>query len=121
MRILCVSLLAFVALAAPASGSRVLEVNKEGGLVPRDIPSLPPPVGPELAVPGGEQSCPLPKPRAIAAAGPSVKSAIAAARRRGTISAAESTRYGRSYASAKAALRGLRGRNRTELRSVMNV
>src|SRR3954454_21482029 len=119
MRILCVSLLAFVALAAPASGSRVLEVNKEGGLVPRDIPSLPPPVGPELAVPGGEQACPLPK--AQAARGPSVKSAIAAAARKRTISKAEATRYRRSYAAAISARRGARGRNRRELGSVVSV
>jgi D-glucuronyl C5-epimerase C-terminus len=99
----------------------VLEVNKEGELVPRDIPALPPPAGPELAVPGGEQSCPLPKPRAVTAAGPSVKSAIASARRRGTISAAEATRYRRSYSAARQALRGLHGRNRRELGSVVSV
>src|SRR4051812_27872364 len=121
MRIAFASLLACLAFVTPASASQVLQVNTEGGLVRRDIPSMPPPIGPELAVPGGEQACPLPKPQASAAAGPSVTSAIASARRRGTITAAESTRYRRSYASAKAALRGLKGRNRTELRSVVNV
>jgi hypothetical protein len=121
MRIAIASLLACLTFVTSASASQVLQVNKEGGLQRRDIPSLPPPAGPELAVPGGEQSCPLPKPQAGAAAGPSVTAAIGSARRRGTITAAESARYRRSYASAKAALRGLRGRNRTELNSVLGV
>jgi hypothetical protein len=71
-----------------------------------------------LAVPGGEQRCPLPKARA--AAGPSIKKAIASARRRGTISGAEATLYRRSYAAARKAVRGRRGRNRRELSSVLN-
>src|SRR3954464_11698026 len=104
MRVLPVAIAAFFALTAPASASRVLEVRGDGRLVPRDIPALPPPAGPEVAVPGGEQSCPLPKPR-VTAAGPSVKGAIASARRKQTISAAEATRYRHSYAAARSAVR----------------
>src|SRR4051812_37481869 len=118
MRIVFVSALALLALAAPASASRVLEVRHDGMLVTRQVPELPP-VGPELAVPGGEQACPLPK--AQAARGPSVKSAIAAAARKRTISKAEATRYRRSYAAAISARRGARGRNRRELGSVVSV
>jgi hypothetical protein len=119
MRISLAAIATLLALAAPASASRVLEVNKDGRLVTREIPSLPPPVGPELAVPGGEQSCPLPKVRA--ARGPSVKQAIASAQRRRTISAAEATRYRRSYSAARGAVRRLAGRNRRELSSVITV
>src|SRR4051812_25489055 len=119
MRIAIISLLAALALASPAMASPVLEVDEEGGVVRRDIPSLPPPVGPELAVPGGEQRCPLPK--AQAARGPSIKKAIAAARSHGTISSSEATHYRRSYAAARRAVRGLTNRNRRELSSVLSV
>src|SRR4051794_19447265 len=121
MRISIGALCAFLAFVAPASGSGVFQVDKGGGLERREIPSLPPPAGPELAVPGGERACPLPRREARAATGPSVTSAIANAKRRGTISTAESTRYRRSFAAARRAVRGLSGRNRTELRSVLNV
>src|SRR4051812_49495984 len=119
MRLAIGAIAAFLALASPAAGSRVLEVSKGGGLVPREIPALPPPAGPEVAVPGGEQACPLPKLNA--ARGPSVTRAIASARGRRTISAAEATRYRRSYAAARSAVRNLRGRNRRELSSVIGV
>src|SRR4051794_38939483 len=121
MRISIGALCVFLAFVAPASASDVFQVDKGGGLERRDIPSLPPPAGPELAVPGGEQACPLPKRQGAQAAGPSIKSAIANARRRGTITAAESTRYSRSYSTAKTALRRLKGRNRRELGSVLAV
>ena len=121
MRISIATTLAFLALAAPAYASQVLEYRGHGQLVPRENPYLPPPAGPELAVPGGEQACPLPKPRATAARGPSVKKAIATARRRRTISAAEAARYRRSYSAARRALRRLGGRNRRELSSVVTV
>src|SRR3954466_12735949 len=102
MRIPIVLVLAMLGLAPAASASPVLRVNKAGGLERVEIPALPPPAGPELAVPGSEQACPLPaaKPGARAARGPSVVKAIASARRRGTISPAEATRYRRSYAAA---------------------
>src|SRR4051794_20369471 len=119
MRIVFVSLLAGLALVTPASASQVLQVGKDGRLERRDLPYLPPPAGPELAVPGGEQACPLPKARA--ARGPSVTGAISTAARKRTISKAEATRYRRSYSAARRALRGLHGRNRRELGSVVSV
>src|SRR3954462_503875 len=120
MRISVAAIAVFFALTAPAAASQVLEVDKDGRLVPRDIPALPPPAGPEVAVPGREQSCPLPKPR-VTAAGPSVKGAIASARRKHTISAAEATRYRHSYAAARSAVRRTGGRNHRELSSVLSV
>jgi hypothetical protein len=121
MRISIACLMAMLSFAAPASASRVLELQKDGRLVPKENPYLPPPAGPELAVPGGEQACPLPKPDATAARGPSVTGAIAAARRHRTISAAEAARYRGSYSAARSALRHLSGRNRRELSSVVTV
>src|SRR3954466_2714296 len=117
MRISVAAIAVFFALTAPAAASQVLEVDKDGRLVPRNLPALPPPAGPELAVPGGEQACPLPaaKPQVSAARGPSVTKAIASARTRRTISSAEATRYRRSYAAARSAVRSQRGRNRREL------
>src|SRR3954471_16850452 len=99
MRLAIGAIAALLALTPAASASPVFRVNKGGGLERVEIPALPPPAGPELAGPGGEQTCPLPKPQASAARGPSVTSAIASARRRGTITAAEATRYRRSYAA----------------------
>jgi hypothetical protein len=121
MRISIVCLLAMLTFAAPASASRVLELQEGGRLVPKEDPYLPPPTGPELAVPGGEQACPLTKPDATAARGPTVKGAIATARRRRTISAAEAARYRSSYSAARRALQHLGGRNRRELSSVVTV
>src|SRR3954453_19686726 len=119
MRIPIVLILAVLGLAPAASASPVFRVGKGGGLERVEIPALPPPAGPEVAVPGGEQACPLPKLNA--ARGPSVTRAIASARGRRTISAAEATRYRRSYAAARSAVRNLRGRNRRELSSVISV
>src|SRR3954454_22225906 len=119
MRIPIVLILAVLGLAPAASASPVFRVGKGGGLERVEIPALPPPAGPEVAVPGGEQACPLPKLNA--ARGPSVTRAIASARGRRTISAAEGTRYRRSYAAARSAVRNLRGRNRRELSSVIGV
>jgi hypothetical protein len=119
MRIPFLTILAALALAAPASASQVLEYS-HGHLTPREDPYLPPPSGPEIAVPGGEQACPL-LPKARAAGGPSVKGAIAAARRHQTITAAEAGRYRRSYSRARAARSRLYGRNQRELSSVLSV
>jgi D-glucuronyl C5-epimerase C-terminus len=115
------ALAALLVCAVPASASQVLEYRGHGRLVPEENPYLPPPTGPELAVPGGEQACPLPKSRATAARGPSVKGAIAAARRQGTITAAEASRYRASYSAARRARGRLGGRNRRELSSVVVV
>src|SRR3954447_14322669 len=119
MRSLTLSILALLALAAPASASQVLELRHDGKTVTREIPALRPPLGPEVAVPGGEQRCPLPK--AQAAGGPSVRKAIARARGRRTITEAEATRYRRSYALALKAHGKVHARNRRELGSVIAV
>jgi hypothetical protein len=121
MRIPTICILVLLAFAAPASASRVLELQKDGRLVPKENPYLPPPAGPELAVPGGEQACPLPKAGVTTTRGPSVNAAIARARRRGTISAAQAAGYRGSYSAARTALRHLGGRNRRELSSVLTV
>jgi hypothetical protein len=119
------AILALLAAAAPASASPVLEYQRDGRLVQRENPFLPPPAGPELAVPGGEQACPLPgvtaKPRAGAASSPSVTSAISRARSRSTISAAAAKRYRASYSNAIHARNRAGGRNRRELSSVIGV
>jgi hypothetical protein len=88
-----------------------------GRLVQHENPHLPPAEGPELAVPGAEQPCRVPKVRA--AAGPSVKDAIARARRRGQISAAEAASYRRTYSAARSARSRAGGRNRRELSAVI--
>jgi hypothetical protein len=56
-----------------------------------------------------------------AARGPSVKGAIATARRRGTISKAEASGYLGSYSAARRARGHLGGRNRRELSAVIGV
>src|SRR5436190_11219354 len=111
MRILLTSFVAALACAAPASASQVFEYS-HGHLIPRQEPALPPPAGPEIAVPGGEQACPiLPAPK-VSAAGTSVRGAIAAARRHRTISAADAGRYRTSYSRARRAHSRVHGRNR---------
>ena len=112
-----------LALAGPASASRVLEFE-HGRLVPRENPYLPPATGPETGVLGTEQACgaPLPKPRQaprIRAAGPTVKGAIASARRRGLITAAEAGSYSQAYDRARRVRGGLSGTDRRELSSVL--
>lgn len=120
------ALLALLAFAAPASASEVLEFH-DGRLTPRENPYLPPPTGPEAALLGSEQACPAPVPpppalpKPHAARGPSVGAAIATARRRGQLSAAEAARYRRSYSRARGARRGAGGRNRRELTGVIAV
>jgi hypothetical protein len=121
MRILAATVIAFLWLVAPASASQVLQVDGQGRMTPREIPALPPPAGPELAVPdGSEQACPLPKVQA-ARKQQLTNKAIDQARRQGTITGAEAVRYRHSYAAAGTALRGLHGRNRRELGSVLSV
>jgi hypothetical protein len=121
-----VALVALFAVAAPASASQVLEYHG-GRLVPHENPYLPPPAGPEAALSGSEQACPapppappaLPKPRAARA--PTVKGAIASARRRRQLTAAEAASYRRSYSAARRARSRLGGRNRRELSAVIGV
>src|SRR3954463_7134296 len=101
MRIYLLAIALLFAVAAPAAASPVLEYGPHGRLVTREEPALPPPLGPTLAVPGGEQDCPLPptsaKPSVGAASSRSVTKAIARARGRGTISAAADRHYRSSY------------------------
>src|SRR3954452_2340269 len=67
---------ALLLAAGSAAASPVLEHEHDGRLVTKEQPALPPPLGPTLAVPGGEQDCPLPpasaKPSATAASSKSV-------------------------------------------------
>src|SRR5690349_5591595 len=104
MRPFITTTVALLAFAAPASASPVLQYERDGRLVTKDVPALPPPDPPPLAVPGGEQDCPLPpavaKPSASAAGSKSVTSAIARARGRHLISAAAARRYRSSYSKA---------------------
>jgi hypothetical protein len=100
-------LLAFLALAGPASASQVLEYD-HGRLVPRELPALPPASGPETALAGHEQACDAPRqsrfpqPKApVHSAGPGVKQAIGAAERRGTITGDEAKSYRQILRRAK--------------------
>src|SRR3954466_11704941 len=123
MRTLLVTIAASLVAASPASASRVFEYGRDGRIVTKDVPALPPPLGPELAVPGGEQDCPLPQARAkpgVRAAGTSVKRAIARARGRHTISTAAAKRYRSSYSRAIHARNRAGGRNRRELGAVIS-
>src|SRR4051795_8436282 len=123
MRLLLITALAVLGVAAPASASTILEYENDGRLVTKEQPALPPPLGPTLAVPGGEQDCPLPpasaKPSATAASSKSVTRAIARARNRHTISAAAARRYRSSYSKAIHARNRAGGRNRRELGAVI--
>jgi hypothetical protein len=122
------ALAALFALAAPASASEVFQY-RDGELIPRELPYLAPPAGPEAALLGSEQACPappppapaLPKLRARAAGGQSVRGAIARARRGNRISAAEAGAYRSAYAAARRTRGRLGGRNRRELASVIAV
>src|SRR3954449_7536763 len=104
MRIHLLTIAMLLAVAEAASARPVLQYEGGGRLVTKEEPALPPPEPPPLAVPGGEEDCPLPptaaKPSARAAGSSSVTKAIARARRRGTISGADATRYRSSYSKA---------------------
>lgn len=123
-RVISAAVVSLCACAAPASASEVLELH-DGRLVPHDNPYLQPPAGPEAALTGAEQACPAPAPPAPAlpklhaARGPSVTGAIASARRRGLIDAAEAASYRRTYSAARSARSRARGRNRRELAAVI--
>lgn len=120
MRIPILCIFALLALAAPASASQVLVQHPDGRLVGKDNPYLPPPQGPELVrAPGLAPVTPSPKARA--ARGPSVKSAVATARRRRQISASAARRYLRIYSDARRTRSKLGGRKRRELAAVIKV
>src|SRR3954447_9218033 len=124
MRIHLLAIALLLAVAAPASASPVLQYEGGGRLVTKEEPALPPPEPPPLAVPGGEQECPLPpivaKPSAGAAGAGSVTKAIARARGRHAISAAAAKRYRASYSKAIHARNHAGGRNRRELGAVIS-
>src|SRR5436190_515709 len=117
MRISIISILPLLAVAAPASASQVLEYQGHGRLVARETPYLPPRQGPEAA---GYTHAPA-LPPAKAARGPSVKAAVAAARRRGQISASAATSYYRAYNRARSTRSHLSGQRRKELSAVISV
>ena len=120
MRISIISILTLLAVAAPASASQVLEYQGHGRLVARENPYLPPRQGPEAAgyEPG---SAGIPQAKIRAARGPSVKAAVAAARRRGQISASAATSYYRAYNRARSTRSHLSGQRRKELSAVISV
>src|SRR6476661_2892723 len=107
MRIPIITLLGLLAVAAPASASPVLEYQGHGRLVARENPYLPPRQGPEAA--GYTHAPALPAAKVRAARGPSVKSAVATARRRGEISAKAATNYYRAYNRARSTRSHLSG------------
>ena len=119
MRISIIILLGLLAVAAPASASQVLEYQGHGRLVARENPYLPPRQGPEAA--GYTHAPALPPAKAHAARGPSVKGAVATARRRGQISASAATSYYRAYNRARSIRSHLGGQRRRELSAVISV
>ena len=119
MRISIISILPLLAVAAPASASQVLEYQGHGRLVARENPYLPPRQGPEAA--GYTHAPALPPAKVRAARGPSVKAAVAAARRRGQISASAATSYYRAYNRARSTRSHLSGQRRKELSAVISV
>src|SRR4051812_29200709 len=124
MRIHLLAIALLLAVAAPASASPVLQYEGGGRLVTKEEPALPPPEPPPLAVPGGEQDCPLPpivakRSAGVAGAG-SVTKAIARARGRHAISAAAAKRSRPPYSRATPARTPAGGRNRRELGAVIS-
>src|SRR3954453_8667535 len=123
MRLLLITALAVLGGAAPPAASTILEYENDGRVVTKEQPALPPPLGPTLAVPGGEQDCPLPpasaKRSARAASAKSVTKAIDGARGRPAISAAAAKRSHSSYSKAIRARNRAGGRNRRELGAVI--
>jgi hypothetical protein len=120
MRFPILTILAVLAVAAPASASQLLELQPGGRLVARDDPYLPPREGPEAA--GYAQAPRLPPPsKARAARGPTVKSVVASARRRHQISAGAARSYYRAYNRARSARSHLGGQRRKELSAVLSV
>jgi D-glucuronyl C5-epimerase C-terminus len=120
MRFSVITLLGLLAVTAPASASQVLDYQGHGRLVARENPYLPPRQGPEAAgyQPGAAA---VPRAKISAARGPSVASAIAAARRRGDISASAAATYKKAYGRARSARSHLKGQRRKELAAVISV
>src|SRR3954454_6516915 len=122
MRIPSISILAVLvgcAVAAPASASQVLELQPGGRLVARDDPYLPPRQGPEAA--GYAHAPAIAHAKVHAARGPTVKGAVASARRRGEISAGAAKRYYQAYNRARSTRSYLSGQRRKELAAVLSL
>jgi hypothetical protein len=117
-----------LAAAAPATASAgdVLVVGSDGGVHAADDPYLPPaaatdPTGGEAYCAADGQRAPgLGPPVARPARGPSVKTALASARKEGSIGTGDYARYRDDYANARATLGKLSGTRRTELRAVVD-
>ena len=120
-------LIALVAIApASALASDVIVVGSDGSTRHADDPLLPPPAATDPT--GGEAWCaadvrrtrkfePLP---AVRSARTTVKSALASARKDGSISDADYARYRDDYSQARATLGRLSGTERTEQKAVID-
>src|SRR3954469_23733312 len=118
MRIPLLSILAVLAVAAPASASEVLQLQRGGRLVARDDPYLPPRQGPEAA--GYRHAPAIPSAKVRAARGPTVKGAVGAPRRSGAISSSAAKSYYQAYNRARSARSHLGGQRRKELSAVLS-
>lgn len=110
------AILALLALAAPAGASPVLQWDGEE-LTQRDDPALPPNSLTDPPLPPGR--CAAPSEPGISASATSVNQAIDRAVARKQITAADATRYKRSYSAAKSTRGRLSGSYRNELASVI--
>src|SRR3954454_13137634 len=122
MRIPSITILAALvgcAVAAPASASPVFELQPGGRFVARDDPYLPPRQGPEAA--GYAHAPAIAHAKVHAARGPTVKGAVATARRRGEISAGAAKRYYQAYNRARSTRSHLSGQRRKELAAVLSL
>lgn len=109
------ALLAMLTLAAPAAASPVLHWDGEA-LTERDDPALPPPSLSDPPAPPGPCAD---APTGISASATSVNQAIDRALARKQITAADASRFKRSYSSAKTTRNRLSGGYRNELASVI--
>src|SRR2546423_603300 len=119
MRIAILCIAGVLVAAAPASASQVLEYRGHDRLVVRENPYLPPRQGPEAG--GLERGSPVPPAKVRASRGPSVKAAVAAARRHGDISARAASSYYKTYNHARSGRSYMRGGRRKELSAVISV
>jgi len=114
------ALAAALALTGAASAAASTLYRYDGGrLVARDDPALPPRALTEPPA-GGAAHTPLAPAASIHAALSSVKRAIAEARDRHQISAAQAKRYGKAFSAARHARARLHGTRRSELSNVIS-
>jgi hypothetical protein len=124
---LTLTLLALAAASpAAASAGDVLVVGADGGVRATDDPNLPPlaatdPTGGEAWCAADGRRAPAPAPPPVRGArGPSVKRALATARKDGAISSDDYARYRDDYSAARKTLGGLSGTRRTELGAIID-